>query len=192
MPVLFPSINIPFLHGAGFNTGLLLAIACALIFSFILWRTTFGYSIRSIGFNIKAARYAGIKVNRTIVMVMAGSGAFAGLAGMALIFGNNQYLSDNPDGFTLGFYGIAVALLGRNTAIGSILAAILFGAFVQGGIAMQFANVDVNVIGMIQGLVIFFIGADALVRYVGNRGAALSRFGRATPETNVPAEVAPI
>jgi len=186
----FVSVNFPVF--GGLNSVVILALACAVIFSLVMARTTFGYKVRAIGFNLKAARYGGIKVDRTVVAVLVISGAFAGVAGMSEIFSYTGYLIPNLDGFSLGFNAIAVALLGRTTAVGAILAAILFGAFNQGATSMEFAGIDVNVVGMIEGLIVFFIGADALVRYMGNRGAGMTRLGRAEPEPGVPAETAAI
>ena len=130
--VFFPSIIPASIKNGRLSASLILAIVCAAVFTFVLWRTTFGYAVRATGFNVKAARYAGMPVNRTIVLTMVISGAFAGLGGMAFVFGTQHYLGDNFDNFNYGFYGIAVALLGRNTGVGAILAAILFGAFEHG------------------------------------------------------------
>lgn len=169
------------------------ALACGVVFWFILWRTTLGYSVRAVGFNPKAARYAGMSVTRTIVTTMFIAGAFAGLAGMAYVFGIQGYLVDNFDGFGsgsgYGFNAIAVALLGRNTAVGAILAAILFGALEHGGTNMQAsAGVNVHLIEIIQGLIIFFVGASLLIQYLANKGVApLQRWRSVPPE---PQEVA--
>jgi ABC-type uncharacterized transport system permease subunit len=153
------------------SLGLVLALSAGVVFWFVLNRTTVGYNVRATGFNIKAARYAGINVNRTVLITLLISGAFAGLAGASSIFGIEPYqMSDSFDSFTIGFDAIAVALLGRNTATGAVLAAILFGALAQGGTLMQLnAQIDPHIITILQGLIIFFVGADALVRYLAGR-----------------------
>ena len=189
-PIILPSSLVP---GAQLSVAFLLALFCGLLFWFILSRTTLGYGIRATGFNIKAARYAGINVNRTIVLTLVISGAFAGLAGVSYVFGVGGNLTDTFDNYTYGFDAIAVALLGKNTALGAILAAILFGALGHGQTNMQAsANIDTHIIQIIEGLIIFFIGAEALVRHLGLRGYSLTRFITPKPETDVPAERAGI
>lgn len=176
---LFPKI-VPtgLVSNPDLSSALLLALACGVLFWFVLSRTTLGYNIRATGFNIKAARYAGINVKRTILLTLVISGGFAGLAGSAAVFGLSPYqLNDTFDSYTLGFDAIAVALLGRNTAAGAILAAILFGALSQGGSFMQLnAQIDPHIISIVQGLIIFFVGADALVRYLARRAGQPGTF----------------
>ncbi len=189
-PVIVPGWLVA---NARLNAAFLLALVCGVIFWFILFRTTLGYAIRATGFNIKAARYAGINVNRTILLTMLISGAFAGLAGVSYVCGVGGQLQDTFDNFTFGFDAIAVALLGKNSAIGAILAAILFGALDHGGINMQAtAGIDTHIISIIQGLIIFFVGAEALVRFLSHRGYSVMRFRTARPEADVPAERAAV
>jgi simple sugar transport system permease protein len=185
-PIIVPGWLVP---NARLNAAFLLALVCAVVFWVILFRTTLGYHVRATGFNLRAARYAGINVNRTIILTMVISGAFAGLAGVSYVAGAGGQLQDTFDSFTFGFDAIAVALLGRNTAIGSVLAAILFGALYHGGINMQAtAGIDTHIISIIQGLIIFFVGAEALVRFLGVRGWNLTQFRTKKPELEVPAE----
>jgi general nucleoside transport system permease protein len=189
-PVIVPSSIVP---NARLNAAFLLALGCAVIFWFILFKTTLGYAIRATGFNLRAARYAGINVNRTIILTMVISGAFAGLAGVSYVCGVGGQLQDSFDNFTFGFDAIAVALLGRNTAVGSVVAAVLFGALYHGGITMQAnANIDTHIISIIQGLIIFFVGAEALVRYIGRRGWSVTQLRNAKPDAEVPAEGAAV
>jgi general nucleoside transport system permease protein len=169
------------------SAAIVLALACGIVFWFLLFRTTLGYGIRAAGFNLKAARYAGINLNRTIILTMLVSGGFAGLAGTVCVFGLSHQLVDGFDGFALGFDAIVVALLGRNTAVGAILAAILFGALDHGSALMQTsAGVNISIIQIIQGLIIFFIGAEAIFHYLGRSGFLAARSSRIEP--NVPAE----
>ncbi|HZT96734.1 MAG TPA: ABC transporter permease [Chloroflexota bacterium] len=190
-PIIVPHSWVP---NAQLNLSLVLALICGVIFTFLLFRTTLGYAVRAVGSNIKAARYAGIHVNRTIVLTMLISGGFAGLAGMSYVFGiGGGQMADTFDNFTYGFDAIAVALLGKNTAVGAILAAVLFGALDHGGTTMQAtAGIDTHIISIIQGLIIFFVGAEALVRFLGGRGFTVTRFRAAKPETEVPAERAAV
>jgi simple sugar transport system permease protein len=111
------------------------------------------------------------------------------LAGLSYVFSVGGQMADTFDNFTYGFDAIAVALLGKNTAAGAILAAILFGALNHGGTTMQAtAGIDTHIISIIQGLIIFLVGAEALVRYLGGQGVGLAHFGRAQREVEVPAE----
>ena len=106
------------------------------------------------------------------------------------MFGLSHQLVDGFDGFTLGFNAIIVALLGRNTALGTILAAILFGALDHGATLMQTtAGTSIDIVQIIQGLIIFFIGAETLFHYLGASGL-LGRGRSSSPK--VPAEGAAI
>jgi general nucleoside transport system permease protein len=162
------------------HLGLIVALAAGGIFWFLLWRTTLGYKVRAVGFNQRAAAYAGINVKWTIALTLFISGAFAGLAGMVNLFGLPPYQLGESFTANYGFNAIAVALLGRNNVVGVVLAAILFGALQQGGAIMQAnTNVSIDLVNVLQGLIIFFVGADAAVRYLANRGlVSLPRWQR--------------
>ncbi len=141
------------------------ALLALVVYWFIISRTTFGYEIRVIGQNPKAAKYAGIPTKRNIFLVMAIAGAFAGLAGSTNLMGQPGYnltataFSINPTGFD----AIAVALLGQTTAIGILLASLLVGGLRSGSTAMQaIAHVDPNLVLIIEALVLFFIAAQFL------------------------------
>lgn len=138
---------------------LIAALACVGVWIF-LWRTRWGYEIRTVGANETAAVYAGIDTRRIVVLAMAISGALAGMVGVNEIVGVNQRLLLN---FVAGagFTGIAVALMGRNHPVGIVLAALLFGALTQGGTELDFEmqTVTRELVIVIQGLVILFSGA---------------------------------
>jgi general nucleoside transport system permease protein len=147
------------------DVSLFLALIAVVIYWFIVSRTTFGYEIRVIGQNPKAAQYAGIPTKRNIFLVMAIAGAFAGLAGSTHLMGQPGYelsataFSSDPTGFD----AIAVALLGRTTAIGILLSALFIGGLRSGSTAMQaIAHVDPNLVLIIEALVLFFIAAEFL------------------------------
>ena len=142
------------------NITFLLALgACVLVWLF-LWRTRWGYELRSTGANEKAARYGGISPERSIMLAMAISGALAGLLAVNEVMGSQHRLML---GFTagFGFTGIAVALMGRNHPVGVILAALLFGALYQGGseLAFEIPTFTSDMVVVVQGLVILFCGA---------------------------------
>jgi ABC-type uncharacterized transport system permease subunit len=157
----------------GLHIGFFIALAALVVFWFILNRTTLGYEVRAVGFNPEAARYGGISVARNYVVAMACAGGFAGLAGALDMLGY-QYRFGVLDVQTsqLGFIGIAVALLGRNKAVGIFFSALLFAALLYG---TSSRSIDQSVLKpelagnltlMIQALVLLFIGADVLILYV--------------------------
>ena len=162
------------------HTGLLLALAAAAVFAFLLWRTSLGYEIRAVGQSQKAARYAGVSVARTIIVTMLIAGSFSGLAGAIQIAGVDHNLTDVYFTDTTGFDAIAVALLGLGSAVGIVLAAILFGALHAGGAVMQAdAGISGNLVYVLQALILFSIAANfigeirRLIPGLGGRPAAL-------------------
>ena len=158
----------------GLHIGFFIALAALVVFYLLLNRTTLGYEVRAVGFNPEAAAYGGISVPKNLIRAMAISGAFAGLAGGLDMLGYLYHygVSDIPVS-AVGFLGIAVALLGRNTAVGVGLSALLFGALLFGtthGLSSDVIAPDLasNLTYMIQGLVVLFVGADVLILYVWN------------------------
>jgi ABC-type uncharacterized transport system permease subunit len=154
----------------GLHAGFFLAIAALVVFWIMLARTTLGYEVRAVGFNPEAARYGGINVARNYFLAMAISGLFAGLAGVLNILGWQFRLNVNDiQASTIGFIGIAVALLGRNTAVGVFFSALLFGALVSGTSTRHLdeaifrPDLANNLTLIIQGLVVLFVGADVLI-----------------------------
>ena len=178
----------------GLHIGLFIALGAALVFWVILNRTRTGFEVRAVGFNPEAARSAGISVGRNYVLVMAICGVFAGLAGSLDILGWQFRLATNSIQISdVGFVGIAVALLGRNTAIGTVFAALLFGALSTG---TSVRNLDPEVFEpalaknltlIIQGLVILFVSADILVVYLWQLRRKLRRRSAPPDEAVVPA-----
>jgi simple sugar transport system permease protein len=190
LPTLLPHDNtiIFGLPGAVYraHTGLFVALAAAAVFAFLLWRTSLGYEIRAVGQSQRAARYAGISVRRTLVVTMLIAGAFAGLAGAVQVSAVDHNLTDQYFTDTTGFDAIAVALLGLNTAVGIILAAILFGALHAGGSTMQSdAGVSGNLVYILQALILFSIAANFL-RTLKLRIPSIGRMP-ATPEADAAA-----
>ena len=120
------------------HAGIFIALAALVVYHVLLNRTTLGYEVRAVGFNPDAAAYAGISVRRNYFLAMAISGAFAGLAGGVDLLGWRHDIDISDfDTSLLGFTGIAVALLGRNKAVGILLAALLFGALQVGTSSRQ-------------------------------------------------------
>jgi ABC-type uncharacterized transport system permease subunit len=162
----------PVLQGA--HIGLFIALAMPVVFWIVLNRTTLGYEVRAVGHNPEAARYGGISIRKSYVLAMAISGGFAGVAGAMDILGWQFHLGVlDIQVNVLGYLGIAVALLGRNSAIGIPLAALLFGALTQGTSSRNPAIADVfdpqlagNLTLIIQALVLLFVGADLVFLYL--------------------------
>jgi ABC-type uncharacterized transport system permease subunit len=179
----------------GLHIGLFIALAMLLVFWVILNRTRVGFEVRAVGFNPEAARSAGISVGRNYVLVMAICGLFAGLAGSLDVLGWQFRVATNDVQISeVGFLGIAVALLGRNTAIGTMFAALLWGALVTG---TSVRNLDpevfepalaANLTRIIQGLVILFVSADIIVIYVWQLRRKLR--GRSAAPEDAPVQVA--
>jgi ABC-type uncharacterized transport system permease subunit len=142
------------------NISFILALVMAFLIWLLIWRTKFGYELRTLGFSPKAAKYAGMKEKRIIIITMLISGALAGMMALNPTMGDQHNVSlDFVAG--AGFVGIAVALMGRGHPAGIVLAAILFGALYQGGTELSFQMPDItrDMIVIIQGLVILFAGA---------------------------------
>ena len=148
------------------HAGILITIAMVALVYWLLFKTTVGFEFRSSGSNPEAARYAGMRSGLIIVLVMACSGALAGLAGANQVLG---VLGRATPGFSggAGFNAIAVALLGRSHPVGVLFAGLLFGALEAGGRQMQVsANVRIDLIAIIQSLIIVFVAAPMLVRAI--------------------------
>ncbi|MBM4763904.1 ABC transporter permease [Bacillus sp. B15-48] len=146
--------------------GITIAIICAIIMWFILEKTTTGFELRAVGFNEHASKYAGMNVKRNIILSMVISGVFAGLAGAMEGLGTFGYTAVKG-GFTgVGFDGIAVALLGANTAIGVVLAAILFGSLKVGALNMPLeAGVPNELVDIIIAMIIIFVASSYIIRW---------------------------
>ncbi|MFL7868734.1 MAG: ABC transporter permease [Anaerolineales bacterium] len=149
-----------------FNWGFVLALAVAYFVYWFLFKTTLGFEIRSVGANPDAAKYAGMNVTRNFVLVMSLSGGLAGLAGCAQVLGVDHWVGQ---GFSAGygFDSIALALLGKSHPLGVVLAALLFGFLRSGATRMQsLAGIPIDIISIIQGLVVIFVAAPAIIRWI--------------------------
>jgi ABC-type uncharacterized transport system permease subunit len=142
------------------NISFFFAIIALVIYGVVMWRSSWGYKVRALGLNQHAAHYAGVKISAMIIIVMAISGALAGLGSVNSIMGSTHYLSLNFVGGA-GFVGIAIALMGRQHPVGIFLSAVLFGALIQGGfdLSLEKPNIPTETFIFIQGLIILFCGA---------------------------------
>jgi ABC-type uncharacterized transport system permease subunit len=149
-----------------FNWGFVLALVTAYAVYWFLFKTTLGFEVRSVGANPDAAKYAGMNIIRNFVMVMAMAGGLAGLAGSAQVLGVDHWVGQ---GFSAGygFDAIALALLGKSHPFGVVLSALLFGFLRSGATDMQsMAGIPIDIISIIQGLVIVFIAAPDIIRWL--------------------------
>lgn len=147
------------------HVGVLFALACIPFCYWLLWRTTVGFEIRSVGANPTAALYAGMKPRRTMILTMSLCGAFAGLAGAIEVLRLGYYPA--VYGTSIGFDGITVAILGQANPIGVMFAGFLLGAMRAGAPLMQInAGVPVEIIDVIQGVILIFLAAEAVVRQI--------------------------
>lgn len=161
------SLRVPWLTemfgGSYINLGLFVAVIAVIVIAFIINRTTLGYELKAVGFNRHAAEYAGIAVNRNIILSMAISGGLAGLAGVAQYTGNavNMQIGVMP---SQGFDGIAVALLGANSPVGVMFAAIFFGILYSGrGFMNAMTDIPPEIADTIIAIIIYFAAASILI-----------------------------
>jgi simple sugar transport system permease protein len=163
-PLVLDSAKIPKI--GGISWGFFIAILLAVLTWWLLWKTTIGFEIRTVGQNPHAARYAGIRVARTVILTMVLSGLLAGIGGSVETQG---VVGRFQPGFNagLGFDGITIALLGKTHPFGVIPAAVLVGAMKAGASQMQFdAGVAKEITDVIQALILFFVAADMIVRWI--------------------------
>ena len=160
LPRLFPMLDLRV------NIGILVALVMVVVIYWILFKTTIGFEIRTVGANPSVARYAGMNVAKNFMIAMAMSGALAGLAGAIQQLGVNYTLKAIfATGY--GFDSIAVALLAKSNPIGIIPAALLWGALRNGASLMQVrSNMSIDLINIVQALVIMFVAADQMIRWL--------------------------
>lgn len=152
-------------NGSRLNWGFVLVILALLVYWFVINKTSFGYSLRAVGFNKEAARYAGMKVERNIVLSMAISGVFAGLAGAIVTVGVFNFGRALPANEGYGFDGIAVALVGGLNAVGILLSGLLFGMLKAAGPLMQTARIPKEIGGIISSSIVFFVAIHYGIKY---------------------------
>lgn len=149
LPSLIPNTRL--------HWGFVLSLMIALLAYIILWRTSLGYKIRVVGYNLDAARYAGIDIKKIFIIVFCISGSFAGLAGFTEINGMQHMLIEgfNP---SIGEEGIGIAILGNAHPLGIVLAALLFGALKVGGnLVVQTSKIPASFINIMEGFVILSV-----------------------------------
>lgn len=162
------SLRVDFLsvitNGSTLNLGIFLAVIAVIIYWFLMEKTNVGFGLRATGFNKEAARYGGISVVTSVVISMAVAGAFAGLGGGIVALGSFRYgrVLSGMDNY--GFTGIAVALVGNNTALGTLLSGLLFGLLAAAQPLMQSRQIPKEITFIIQGLIVVFIAIRSGLR----------------------------
>jgi simple sugar transport system permease protein len=149
-----------------FHLGFFLALGIAYLVYWLLFKTTWGFDLRTVGTNPNAAKYSGMKVSRNIILAMSLSGALAGLSGTNEVLGVNHNLAMAfSSGY--GFDAIAIALLGNNHPVGVVLASLLFGFLRNGATKMQLVTaVPIDIISVLQAVILAFIAAPAIIRTI--------------------------
>ncbi len=149
-----------------FHAGFFIALVVAYLVYLFLFKTTWGFTLRTVGANPRAAKYAGMNIMRSTVIAMFLSGGLAGLAGANEVLGVNHNLAlAFSSGY--GFDAIALALLGKSHPVGVVLSALLFGFLRNGAIQMQLsAGIPIDIISVLQALILAFIAAPAIIRTI--------------------------
>ena len=155
---------LPILVGRNGHLGIVLALVAVGLYGWLLYRTTLGFEIRTAGANPDAARYAGMKPRFLIGLTMALAGGLAGLAGAMVVLGVTHQMTASF-GTSVGFDSIAVALLGRSSPLGILLAALLFGAMRAGAPLMQIeAKIPPELVDVLQATILLFLVATPVLR----------------------------
>lgn len=158
------SATFPTFFDTAIHVGVFIAFALVPVVWWLLWRSTLGFEIRTVGANPDAARYAGMRPALLTILTMSLCGLLAGLAGAGQILGISHFMNASY-GTSIGFDSISVALLGRAHPGGIMLAALLFGAMRAGSGLMQIeAGIPVEIIDVIQATILLFLAADVVIR----------------------------
>lgn len=148
------------------NIGIFIAVAFLVLYWFLMKKTTLGYEIRSVGLNPHAAEYAGMSSKRTAIVSMVISGGLAGIGGVIYGLGSFGNFFSQSASLSIGFNGMAVALLGSGSAIGILLSALLFSILQLGGQGMPlYSNIPTELVDVVIAAIIFFVGISYVIRY---------------------------
>ena len=163
------------------NLSFLVALGVFVLVAFLLRRTTLGFEVKTVGTNPIFARWIGMPVGRTIIAVMFLSGVIGGLAGAGQALGvHYRFVGGFSNG--LGFDGIVVALLGRNTPIGVLFSALFLGALRNGASTLEmFTQIPRDLVDIVVALVIFFVAVDVSIGWLRRRRATPSLPGVEQP-----------
>ncbi|MFX0169668.1 MAG: ABC transporter permease [Candidatus Hodarchaeota archaeon] len=184
---ILPSAVLPNVFGSPvLHAGIFISIIAAIFIYFFLGRTVSGYEMRAVGQNPTAAEAAGINSKKLIVLSLVMSGALSGLAGAAEILGQYRRFIIGWSG-GIGFDGITVAVLGLNNPFGVIFAAVFFGFLRAGAVAMQtLAGVPVEMVNIIQGLVVLFVAAPKIIKWLAKENVSYAKWIVKEPKNAIP------
>lgn len=166
-PIIEKTAEIPqfFPTPIRFHLGFFIALGIAWLVYWLLFKSTWGFNLRTVGANPHAARYAGINITSNVILAMTLSGALAGLAGANQILAVNRSMALGlSPGY--GFDSIALALLGNSTPLGVVLSSLLFGALRNGATRMELLRIPSDIISIIQALILAFVAAPAIIRAI--------------------------
>ncbi|NMD26819.1 MAG: ABC transporter permease, partial [Chloroflexi bacterium] len=167
-PLIQKSAEIPqfFQAPIRFHLGFIIALAVAWLINWLLFKTTWGLNLRTVGTNPRAAKYAGLSTTKSIITAMLISGALAGTAGAVQILAVNRSMALGlSSGY--GFDSIALALIGNNTPLGVILASLLFGTLRNGATRMMVVSaIPIDIVDVIQAIILMFVAAPAIIRAI--------------------------
>jgi len=165
-PIVDANAQYPQFGGTRLHGGFILSVLAAIFVWWLLNRSTIGFELRAVGANADASRTAGMSVGRAYIIAMVVAGALAGLAGTQQVLGTDLPLTDGVAA-SVGFDAITVALLGRGTPLGTVLAGLLFGALNAGGLQMQLVTqTPLTLTTVLQAVIVLFVAAPALVRSI--------------------------
>lgn len=172
----------PLLLGSNFHLhlGFIVTLLAAFVVWWVLERSTFGFQLRAAGANANAARTAGINVKKIVGLTMAFAGALAGLAATGPVLSTSRILTDGVAG-SYGFDAITVALLGRATPLGVLLAGLLFGAMQSGAATMQAAaGIPVDIVQVVQAIIVLLVAAAEYIQYRKAKQGSIKSKGKKT------------
>jgi general nucleoside transport system permease protein len=165
-PIVDGNAQYPHFGDTRLHGGFILSVLAAIFVWWLLNRSTIGFELRAVGANADASRTAGMSVGRAYIIAMVVAGALAGLAGTQQVLGTDLPLTDGVAA-SVGFDAITVALLGRGTPLGTVLAGLLFGALNAGGLQMQLiTQTPLTLTTVLQAVIVLFVAAPALVRSI--------------------------
>jgi simple sugar transport system permease protein len=167
-PIIQKTAEIPqfFKSPIRFHLGFFIALFVAWLINWLLFKTTWGLNLRTVGTNPRAAKYAGLSTTKSIITAMTISGALAGTAGAVQILAVNRSMALGlSSGY--GFDSIALALIGNNTPLGVILASLLFGTLRNGATRMMVVSaIPIDIVDVIQAIILMFVAAPAIIRAI--------------------------
>ncbi|OJX46057.1 MAG: hypothetical protein BGO78_03995 [Chloroflexi bacterium 44-23] len=167
-PIIEKSAEIPqfFKQPIRFHLGFFIALGAAGLVYWLLFKTTWGFNLRTVGANPRAAKYAGMNIAKNTILAMSLSGALAGLAGANQILAINRSMAIGLSA-GYGYDSIALALIGNSHPVGVVLAAILFGTLRNGATRMMVTTrIPIDIISILQALILMFVAAPAIIRSI--------------------------